>query len=126
MTQGYQLLSCLFNIVLAMEIRGKKTKMKRNWKRSKTVQVCRGCDPVHRSPEDTARKPQELINESGKFSGYKTNTQKSCTFVHKECKMKKRKKQSYLPSQLKEKKPDTSPQLPSYSGEKLKGFSLGC
>ena len=90
------------------------------------MQVCRGYDSTHKSPEDATRKLQECVRESGRSAGYKTNTQRSRTFVHKQCKRKKR-KQLYLPSQLKEKKSHiTSPQLPSSSGEKLKEFSLGC
>ena len=34
------------------------------------------------SPKDATRKPVELINEFGKVSGYKINTQKSLAFLY--------------------------------------------
>ena len=34
------------------------------------------------NPKDTTRKLLELINEFGKFAGYKINTQKSTAFIH--------------------------------------------
>ena len=34
------------------------------------------------NPEDNSRKLPELINESGKFAGYKINIQKSIPFLY--------------------------------------------
>ena len=55
------------------------------------------------NPKDTTRKLLELINEYSKFEGYKINTQKSVAFlIHGQWKIRKRRKQSYLPLNQKE------------------------
>lgn len=51
-----------------------KSKLKRE---SNTVTVCRYTE----NPRDATRKLRELISESGKFAGYKIDTQKSLAFV---------------------------------------------
>ena len=58
--------------------RRKRNKRNADWKRSKTVIVCRWHDPLYR----TTRQLLELINEYSKVAGYKINTQKSLAFLY--------------------------------------------
>ena len=60
----------------------KRNKRNPNWKRSKTLTVCRWHDPLHGNPKDSTRKLLELINEYSKVAGYKINTQKSLAFLY--------------------------------------------
>ena len=63
--------------------RRKRYKRNPNWKRSKTVPVCRGHDTMIENTKDASRKLLELINKSGKVAEYKTNTQKwSLAFLY--------------------------------------------
>ena len=83
--QGCPLSPLLFNIilqVLATAIRSKRNKRNPNWKRSKTVTVCRWHDTVLKNPKDDTRKLLELINEFGRVAGYKINAQKSLAFLY--------------------------------------------
>ena len=69
-----------FKIVLEVLVTRVRKSNKRNpdWK-SITVTVCRG----HvENPKDNSRKLLELINEFGKFVGYKINIQKSVIFFY--------------------------------------------
>ena len=56
------------------------------------------------NPKDATRKLLQLINESGKVSEYKINTQKSVAYLYtnNERFKEKLKKQSHLPSHQKE------------------------
>ena len=56
------------------------------------------------NPKDVTRKLLQLINEFGKFAGYKINTQKSLAFLYTDNKDQKEKlrKQSHLPLHKKE------------------------
>ena len=61
----------------------KRNKRSPNWKRSKTLTVCRWHDPLHRKTwRLLTRKLLELINEYSKVAGYKINTQKSLAFLY--------------------------------------------
>ena len=68
------------------------------------MQVCKGYDSTHKSPQDATRKLQKCVRESGRSAGYKTNTEIShfCTQTVQE--EKEKSKQSHLPSQLQGKK----------------------
>ena len=60
----------------------KRNERNPNWKRSKTLTVCRWHILYIENPKDSARKLLELINEYIKVAGYKTNTQKSLAFLY--------------------------------------------
>ena len=60
----------------------KRNKRNSNWKRSKTLTVCRWHDSYIENPKDSTRKLLELINEYSKVAGYKINTQKSLAFLY--------------------------------------------
>ena len=49
------------------------------------------------NPKDATRKPRELINEFGKVSGYKINTQKSAAFLYNNNKRSKREIKETIP-----------------------------
>ena len=54
-----------------------------NWKRrSKTVTACKQHDAIHRKSYAATRKLLALINELGKVSEHKINTQKSLAFLY--------------------------------------------
>ena len=75
-----------------------------NWKRRSKTVTADNMIPYIENPKDATRKLLELINEFGKVSGYKINTQKSLAFLYTNNKGKKEKlrKQSHLPLQQKE------------------------
>ena len=62
--------------------RRKRNKRNPDWKRSKTLTVCRWHDHYIENSKDTTRKLLELINEYSKVAGYKINTQKSLAFLY--------------------------------------------
>ena len=63
--------------------RRKINKRNLNWKRRrKTVTVCRQHDTIHRKSKRCYPKATEPINELGKVTGYKINTQKSLAFLY--------------------------------------------
>ena len=49
------------------------------------------------NPKDATRKLLELINEFGKFAGYKINTQKSVAFLYTNSKRSKREIKETIP-----------------------------
>ena len=54
-----------------------------NWKgRIKTVTVCKWHDSIYENFKDSTRKQLQLINEFGKFAGYKISIQKSVAFLY--------------------------------------------
>ena len=85
--QGYPLSPLLFNIVLevlATEIREEK-EIKGIQIRKEEVKLSLFVDdmiPYIENSKDRIRKLIELISEFGKVAGYKTNTQKSLTFLY--------------------------------------------
>ena len=62
--------------------RRKRNKIFPDWKRSKTLTVCRWHDLYVENPKDTTKKLQEVINEYSIVAGYKINTQKSLAFLY--------------------------------------------
>ena len=84
--QGCPLLPVLFNIVLevlAMAIREEKEiKVIQIGKEAKLSLFADEMILYIENPKDITRKLPELINEFGKFSGYKINTQKSVAFLY--------------------------------------------
>ena len=60
----------------------KRNKRNPDWKRSKTLTVCRDMVLYIENPKDTTRKLLELINEYSKVTRYKINTQKSLVFLY--------------------------------------------
>ena len=60
----------------------KRNKRNLNWKRSKTLTVCRTLILYIENPKDSTRKLLELINAYSKVAGYKINTQKSLAFLY--------------------------------------------
>ena len=76
------LLLLLFNIdleVLATAIRRKRNKRNPNWKGSKTITIFRWHDT--KRVLKTITKVLELINDFGKVTGYKINSQKLTAFL---------------------------------------------
>ena len=86
--QGCPLLPLLYNIVLevlATAIREEKIKVKGIQIRKEEVKLSLFADNMIlyiENPKDATRKLLEIINEFGKVSGYKINTQKSVAFLH--------------------------------------------
>ena len=70
-------------------------------KGSKNIPVCRWHDTVPRNPKEATRKLSELINDFGKVTGYKINTQKLTAFAYTNNENQKDKlgKQPCLPSE---------------------------
>ena len=107
--QGCPLLPLLFIIVLevlAMIIREEK-EIKRIQIGKEEVKLWLFADDIIlyiENPKDATRNLLELINEFGKVTGYKINTQKSLAFLHTNNKISEReiKEHSYLPSLQKE------------------------
>ena len=59
-----------------------RNKRKLNWKRSKTITICRWYGSIHiENPNDAIRKLLEL-HEFSKVAGYKINIHKSGTFLY--------------------------------------------
>ena len=56
--------------------------MNPNWKRRKTVTVCRRHELYIENPKDATRRLLELINELSEVAGYRINTQKSFSFLY--------------------------------------------
>ena len=56
------------------------------------------------NPKDTTRKLLELINEFGKVSGYKINTQKSVAFLYTNNERSERQIQEIIPFTIAKKK----------------------
>ena len=105
--QGCPLSLILFNIfleVLAMAIRDEKEVKGMQIGKEKLSLFAHDTILYTENPKDAARKLLEFINEFGKFSGYKINTQKSLEFLYTNNKRleEKLKKQSHLPLHLKE------------------------
>jgi len=81
--QGCSLSPLLFNIVLEVLVRAiRDKKKKRNAKEEKLSLFADNMILYLENPEDTTRKLLELINEYSKVAGYKTNTQKSLSFLY--------------------------------------------
>ena len=107
--RGCPLSPLLFNIaleVLAMEIRREK-EIKWIQTGKEEVKLSLFTDDMIlyiENPKDATSKLAELINEFGKDSGYKINTQKSlaCLYTNNERSKWEIKKKSHLPSQQKE------------------------
>ena len=49
------------------------------------------------NPEDTTRKLLELVNEFGKVTGYKINTQESVTFLYPDSERSERETREIIP-----------------------------
>ena len=82
--QGCPLLTLLFNIVLAREIRAEK-EIKLIQIGKEEVKLSLFADNMifyTENPEDSTRKLLELINEYSKVAGCKTSTQKFLAFLY--------------------------------------------
>ena len=106
--RGFSLSPLLFNIVLevlATAIRDEQEiKGIQIGKEVKLSLFADGMILYIENPKDATRKLLELINEFGKFAGYKINAQKSLIFLYtndENCE-KKLRKHSHLPLQHKE------------------------
>ena len=89
------LLPLLFNIGQIKEKRRNKKKIGKA-----EVKLSLFADDVMlytENPKDATRKPRELINEFGKVSGYKINTQKSAAFLYNNNKRSKREIKETIP-----------------------------
>lgn len=53
-----------------------------DWKKRKTVCICRRHDLIERNPEESTKKLLELKNEFSKVAEYKVNVQKSVVFLN--------------------------------------------
>ena len=100
--QGCPLSPCLFNIVLevlALAIKEEEIKGLQIGK-EEVKQLSLSADDMIlyiENPKDATRKLLELINEFGKVSGYKINTQKSLAFLYTNNKRSEREIKETIP-----------------------------
>ena len=97
--QGCPLLPLLFNILLKFLAwqSEKKKKKNRNWKRSKLSLFANDMILYVQNSKDAIRNFLGAINEFGKVTGYKINTQKSLAFLYTNSERSEREIQETIP-----------------------------
>ena len=70
------------------------------------------------NPKDATRKLLELINESGKVSGYKINTQKSVAFLYTNNERSEREVKETIPFTIASKKIKMPSNKPTYGDKR--------